>query len=407
MLRCGLLGEKLSHSFSPAIHAYLGSYSYELFEVEREQVADFLQNGPFDAINVTVPYKKTAAALCDELSPLAARIGAVNTVIRRADGTLYGDNTDAFGFGCMLQIAGMDVRGQKVVLLGSGGTSVMAQAMLQDMGANTVVVSRTGAVNYENVHALHGDAAFLVNTTPVGMYPNCDESPISLAGFSRLRGVADVIYNPMRTNLLMQAEQRGISGINGLTMLVAQAKRASDLFLNIQRDNSEIDDIAAKIAAQMMNIVLVGMPGCGKTTVATALAEKLGRPMADVDIEIEREAGKSIPQIFAEDGEEAFRALESSVIRRLGAQSGLVIATGGGSVLREENYAALHRNGRIFHLLRDIDKLPTEGRPLSQQTDLEQMWQARREFYRRFADCNADNNGTVERTVERIVEELQ
>ncbi|MBQ4094435.1 MAG: AAA family ATPase, partial [Oscillospiraceae bacterium] len=309
MLRCGLLGEKLTHSYSPAIHARLGSYSYSLFEVAKNDVEGFLQTGDFHALNVTIPYKKTALRCCAQLSPLAARIGAVNTVVRRADGTLFGDNTDAYGFGYMLKRAGMDVAAAKVLVLGSGGTSAMAQVVLRELGAaEVVVISRSGDNNYQNVHAKHADAAFIVIATPVGMYPNNGESPLDLRGFSALRGVADVVYNPARTALLLQAEEMGVPTAGGLSMLVAQAKRASELFTGETVPDSRIDTVTAQLAAAMQNILLVGMPGSGKSTVAAALAKKLGRELLDSDSEIVRLAGKSIPAIFAEDGEEAFRA---------------------------------------------------------------------------------------------------
>ncbi|MBQ9959370.1 MAG: AAA family ATPase [Oscillospiraceae bacterium] len=408
MLRCGLLGEKLTHSYSPVIHARLGSYSYSLFEVAKNDVEEFLQTGDFHALNVTIPYKKTALRCCAQLSPLAARIGAVNTVVRRADGTLFGDNTDAYGFGYMLKRAGMDVAAAKVLVLGSGGTSAMAQVVLRELGAaEVVVISRSGDNNYQNVHAKHADAAFIVNATPVGMYPNNGESPLDLRGFSALRGVADVVYNPARTALLLQAEEMGIATAGGLSMLVAQAKRASELFTGETVPDSRIDTVTAQLAAAMQNILLVGMPGSGKSTVAAALAKKLGRELLDSDSEIVRLAGKSIPAIFAEDGEEAFRALETEALCALGKRSGCVIATGGGAVLRQENYPPLHQNGVIFHILRDVSLLPTEGRPLSQKGSLAEMWQQRCPHYRRFADYEIDNNGSVEAAVNAILEKLQ
>ena len=339
---------------------------------------------------------------------MAARIGAVNTVVRRADGTLFGDNTDAYGFAYMLKRAGMDVAAAKVLVLGSGGTSAMAQVVLRELGAaEVVVISRSGDNNYQNVHAKHADAAFIVNTTPVGMYPNNGEAPLDLRGFSALRGVADVVYNPARTALLLQAEEMGVPTAGGLSMLVAQAKRASELFTGETVPDSKIDTVTAQLAAAMQNILLVGMPGSGKSTVAAALAKRLGRELLDSDSEIVRLAGKSIPAIFAEDGEEAFRALETEALCALGKRSGCVIATGGGAVLRQENYPPLHQNGVIFHILRDVSLLPTEGRPLSQKGSLAEMWQQRRPHYRRFADYEIDNNGSVEAAVNAILEKLQ
>ncbi|MBR4869334.1 MAG: shikimate kinase, partial [Oscillospiraceae bacterium] len=361
MLRCGLLGEKLRHSYSPAIHARLGDYAYTLMEKDPADVGAFLQSGSFDGINVTIPYKKTVMAYCAELSDTARAIGAVNTVVRRADGTLYGDNTDAYGFSCMVKSAGISVDGAKALVLGSGGASATVCAVLKEMGARDVrVISRSGEDNYDNL-SRHADAEIIVNTTPVGMYPHNGASPVDLADFPACRGVLDVVYNPRRTALCLQAEARGILWESGLTMLVAQAKRASELFTGEKIDDACIESIAKELHLQMENIILVGMPGSGKSSVAAVLGEKLSRKVVDSDAKIVRRAGKSIPEIFAESGEEVFRQLESEVLRDLGKESGLIIATGGGVVTREENYAPLHQNGTLFHLHRDLEALPTDG----------------------------------------------
>lgn len=404
-MKCGLLGRKLGHSYSPEIHSYLADYSYALFEKEPEEIGDFLKNGDFAGINVTVPYKKEVIPYLDELSDRAKKLGAVNTIVRRG-GKLIGHNTDYFGFEMMLRRSGLAVSGKKALVLGSGGASNTAVAVLRESGANVVVISRSGENNYENL-CLHADAALIVNTTPVGMYPHTGISPLDLDLFPNLEGVLDVVYNPARTKLLLDAEDRGIAAENGLLMLVAQAKEASEWFTDSPISNDKIDEIHGILRQKMENIVLIGMPGCGKSTIGAALAEKTGRTVIDADAEIVRKAGKSIPVIFAESGEEGFRAIETEVLAELGKQSGLIIATGGGCVTRERNYPLLHQNGRIFWLTREIDMLPTDGRPLSQANKLGDMYQIRKPLYERFADAVIDNNGSTEATVAQILEVLK
>ena len=400
-MKCGLLGRKLGHSYSPQIHARLGDYSYELFEKEPEELEGFLKNGDFSSINVTVPYKKAVIPYLDELSPLAQKLGAVNTVVRRG-GKLIGHNTDHFGFLTMVRSCGLRVSGKKVLVLGSGGASNTAVAALTDLGAKVVIISRSGENNYENLH-LHSDAAAIVNTTPVGTYPNTDETPLSLDFFPRLEGVLDVIYNPARTMLLRQAEERGLTTCNGLLMLVAQAKEASEWFTGTMISDEKISQIHRILRQQMENIILIGMPGCGKSTIGKALATKLGKTFADADEKIASLAGKSIPEIFAQDGETVFRDWETKAISQLGKQSGLVIATGGGCVTREENQSILLQNGTLFWLQRQLDLLPTDGRPLSQSNRLEDLYRVRKPLYEAFADHVIDNNGDWDETVQKIL----
>lgn len=407
MLKCGLLGRKLGHSYSPAIHGMLSDYSYELFEREPEQLEDFLLHGDWNGINVTIPYKKTVLPYCRELSPLAKEIGSVNTIVRRPDGSLFGDNTDAYGFESLVKKSGIDVRGKKALVLGSGGASVTVVAVLKRLGAGSVtVISRSGEDNYDNIRK-HADAKIIVNTTPVGMFPNNGQSAVDLGTFPACEGVLDVVYNPARTAMLLQAEQRGIPHAGGLYMLVAQAKRSSEIFTGSSIPDSEIERIEKVLSAQMQNIILIGMPSSGKSTIAAALGEKLGRPVYEADTLIEEEAGMDIPAIFAGHGEEYFRKLETQVLRKLGAMSGAIISTGGGSVTREENYAPLHQNGRMIWLLRDTDKLDKTGRPVSLRSDLNELYTQRQPMYARFADAKADNNGTVEETLEQIMEALK
>ena len=405
-MKSGLLGRKLGHSYSPQIHALMGSYSYDLFEKEPEEVADFVRNSDFTGINVTIPYKKDVIPCMDELSPMAKRMGAVNTIVRRADGSLFGHNTDYFGFSSMVQRSGITVSGKKVLVLGSGGASNTAVKVLEDMGANVIIISRSGENNYDNLH-LHIDASVIVNTTPVGMYPNTGVSPVDLKTFPKLEGVLDMIYNPARTQFLLDAEELGLPRENGLWMLVAQAKEAAEYFGGKLLPDSIIESVYGTLSAQMQNIVLIGMPGCGKSTVGEALAEARNRTFVDADAEIVKLAGKSIPEIFAEDGEAVFRDFETQVLSDLGKRSCLVIATGGGCVTRQRNYRLLHQNSTIFWLKRDLNLLPTDGRPLSQANKLADMYEIRRPLYEAFADCIVDNNGPLADTVAAITDHLE
>lgn len=401
-MQCGLLGRVLGHSYSPQIHGYLGSYAYDLFEKEPEELADFLKNGDFTGLNVTIPYKKTVLPFLDELSPTARKMGCVNTIVRREDGSLYGHNSDFFGFQSLVRHSGIAVDGRKALVLGSGGASCTAVKALEALGTKPVVISRSGDNNYQNLW-LHKDASIIVNTTPVGMYPNTGAAPLDLRVFPHLEGVLDVIYNPARTRLLLDAEGLGIPNENGLWMLIAQAKESAEYFTGEALHDSVIEAIYRKLRGQMRNLVLIGMPGCGKSTIGAALAEKLNRSLVDADERIVSLAGKSIPEIFAQDGEAVFRAWETKALEETGKQSGLILATGGGCVTREENYSLLHQNGVIVYLKRDISLLPKDGRPLSQKNSLDAMYQTRRPLYEAYADFTVDNNGTPEDTVKAIL----
>ena len=401
----GLLGEKLGHSFSPQIHRALAGYDYVLLPTPPEAVEPLLRVRDFRGLNVTIPYKRTVIPLCDEVEPRAAAIGAVNTIVNR-NGRLMGYNTDIDGLIYLARRAGVDMAGKKVVILGSGGTSHTAQAAAKALGAGEIVViSRHGADNYENL-SRHADAQVLINTTPVGMYPNCGQAAVDLSDFPRLTGVLDVVYNPLRTALILAAEERGIPCSGGLPMLVAQAWRAAERFTGEDIPESRVEAVLRELTAAQQNVVLIGMPGCGKTTVGEALARRLGKTFVDVDGEIVRSAGMSIPDIFAREGEEGFRRRESQAVREVGCRTGCVISTGGGVVTRRENLAPLRQNGVVIHLLRSLSALPSEGRPLSQRTPAEELWRRRAPLYAAFADSTADNNGPLEATLDQIEKEL-
>ena len=404
-MKCGLLGRTLGHSYSPQIHSKLGAYDYALYEKEPDEIEDFLKNGDFSGLNVTIPYKKTVMEYLDEVSPTAARLGAVNTIVRK-NGRLIGHNTDYFGFRSMVAESRLEVRGKKVLVLGSGGASNTAVAVLKELGAIPIVISRSGQNNYGNLR-LHADAAVIVNATPVGMYPQVGVSAVDLSMFSRLEGVMDIIYNPARTKLLLDAENRGITAINGLWMLVAQAKESAEWFTGSSISDELIRIIHRQLRRQMENIVLTGMPGSGKTTVGKLLAEATGKRFTDADEAIVQKAGMSIPDIFAHQGEAGFRSIETAVLAELGKCSDLVIATGGGCVTRDENYPLLHQNGVIFCLDRDISSLPTDGRPLSQTERLSEMYRIRKPMYDRFADFHIDSNGTPQMAVTQILQILE
>ena len=398
----GLLGRKLGHSWSVPIHTALGCEGYRLIELEPNELESFLRQPNIGGLNVTIPYKRDVMPFCDVIDPMARAIGSVNTLTRRADGKLYAFNTDAAGFCWMAERAGISFSGKKAVVLGSGGASLTAVACAKHLGAREVVViSRSGENNYGNLDR-HADADIVVNTTPVGMFPNTGAAAVDLTAFPRCSGVLDVVYNPRRTALLLQAEKLGIPCSDGLPMLVAQAKAAEEHFFETSIPDSENRRILAQLRQECTNIVLIGMPGCGKTTVGQALAELTGREAIDVDQRIVERAGCSIPEIFAQRGEAAFRTLEREETAKAGKLSGKIILTGGGVIKDERNYAPPHQNGRISHLIRDLSVLPPDRRPLSQSTDLSAMWAERAPLYARFRDVEIQNNGSVQETAQAI-----
>ncbi|MDO5123289.1 MAG: shikimate kinase [Eubacteriales bacterium] len=399
----GLIGEKLGHSFSPQIHKAFADYPYSLCEVERNSLGEFMKENTLSGFNVTIPYKQDVMKYCAEISQRARRIGAVNTVVRRSDGTYFGDNTDYDGFSYMLSEISVDVKGKKVVVLGSGGASKTVQTVLGELGADVVVVSRNGENNYENI-ANHKDAALLVNATPVGMYPNTSEVPADLSVFECLEGVCDLIYNPLRTALLVQAESMGIKTVNGLSMLVSQAKRACEIFTGESLSDRVIKTITKEMTEDTENIALIGMPGCGKSSVGKYIAQKLHRDFVDTDEEIVKYAKRTPSEIIRSDGEAEFRKIETQVLENVAKEKGRIIATGGGIVTVDENKGILRRNSKIIYIERDLSLLATEDRPLS--TDLEKLFTVREPLYKSFADVMINGSGSVEEVGERIISEV-
>jgi len=407
MAKFALLGEKLGHSFSPQIHSMLADYEYTLKEVPKDELGDFLQNCELDGMNVTIPYKKDVLPYCSYLSDGVKRIGSANTLVKKSDGW-HAYNTDYLGFRYMVESCGYSPAGKKVVVMGAGGASLAVCTALEDMGAaEIVVVSRKGENNYGNLH-LHADAEMLVNATPVGMYPHTGESAASLDSFPNCKAVFDIVYNPARTELILQAEKKGLIHRSGLSMLVAQAYKAAEYFLDVEIPKEKVEEILRVLESQLENIILIGMPGCGKSSVGKALAKLSGRQFIDADDYLMEKFGMFAGDMIVQKGEEAFRQAESEVLSELGKQSSLIIATGGGCVTRERNYPLLHQNGRIFWLKRSLDKLPTDGRPLSQQNSLASLYEKRKALYESFADVIIDNDsGTVSETAAKILEAMK
>jgi len=401
----GLIGRTLGHSYSVPIHRALGNEAYALYPLEPEALGAFLTRADVAGLNVTIPYKRNVLPYCDRLDETAQQIGSVNTIIREPDGSLTGYNTDAYGLTYMANRAGISFEGRKVVVFGGGGASLTAQYVANHGGAReVVVVSRSRADNYENLER-HADAEVLINTTPLGMVPNTGELPADPERFPNCAGVLDLVYNPSRTALLFRAKELGISCSGGLSMLVAQAKAAEELFLGRSIPNSAIERVLAQTAMDMQNIVLIGMPGSGKSTVGTALSRLCGRECVDLDEQIVQQTGMPIPAIFAERGEAAFRALERDQAERWGKESGKILVTGGGIVKDERNYYALKQNGRVYQIERDIALLERAGRPLSANADLAVLLRERAPLYARFRDVVLANEDSAEQAARNIWED--
>jgi len=407
MAEFGLIGKKLGHSFSKIIHEKMG-YEYDLIELKENEVKDFVLSKKYKGFNVTIPYKKTVMPYLDVIDDGAKAIGSVNTIGLK-EGLLYGYNTDIYGMEYAFKCASIPLKDKKVIILGSGGTYETANYLSKIKGAREIVrISRSGDDNYENI-AKHYDANVVINTTPVGMFPNNQDKLIELKNFKNLEGFFDAIYNPLKTNMLLDAEQilKGKGFSNGLKMLVAQAKKARDLYFNTKMDDNIIDKIVEEISMSKTNIVLMGMPGSGKSSVGHVLAEKMGRPFVDTDdIIIERE-GMHTSKVIETKGEGYFRDIEEEVVKEVSKLQGYIIATGGGVVLREENMKALQQNGTIIFLDRNIKNLSKDGRPLSQgENALQQMYKERIDLYTKYADHIADSNVPYEEVADNILSDL-
>ncbi len=406
----GCIGEKLTHSFSSEIHRRLFDYSYELKEISPDQLADFMSRRNFKGINVTMPYKQLVLPYLDEIDETARAIGAVNTVVNR-NGRLYGYNTDYLGLAALIRRSGIDLRDRTVLIAGSGGTSRTAYAVAMQLGCREAVrLSRSGAedcLTYDEAKCQYRHGQVLINTTPVGMYPQQGEMPLSLEDFPDLEGVVDVVYNPLSTALVCAARQKNIVAVGGLYMLVAQAAYAAQLFTDVTVAEDTVDSIYFNLMKEKQNVVLIGMPTCGKTTVGKQLAERLGFDFVDSDEYIEEQADCRVADIFAREGEASFRERESRALRELSCRQSTVIATGGGAVLQEENVLALKGNGRIYFLDRSLSLLtPAQNRPLSTDREsLKRLYEERYNIYCTCADMRINADGSVEEIVSKILME--
>ena len=403
MKRYGLLGEKLSHSLSPELHKLYGDENYELFEVEKTKLAEFVKKKDFDGLNVTVPYKKAVMPLLSKTSELARRVGCVNTVVKDKNGKLIGYNTDVYGFEFLLDFHEIDVCGKTCAILGNGGGAAAVKAVLADRKA--AKIETLGRLDTQKAEKRPG-FDILINATPVGMYPNNGEAAVDIALFEGVATVIDIIYNPIKTKLLLDAEKRGIKAVNGLIMLAAQGKRSRELFDGAEIDDCRIEYAVEKLTEKMQNIVLIGMPGSGKTSVGRALAEKLGKRFIDLDETIEKLYGKKPESIIRLHGEREFRRTERVAAAWAGKFTGAVIATGGGVVTVEENLDSLSQNGKIVYVKRDLQKLAVEGRPLSAGKNVEALFSEREALYERWKDIEIDNNGTIDETVSEIIKKI-
>ncbi len=410
-MKYGCIGEKLGHSFSKEIHGKIADYPYCIREIPPGELASFMEKKGFIGINVTIPYKQAVIPFLDKIDFGAKEIGAVNTIVNR-NGKLFGYNTDFFGMKALMEKNSISCQGKKVLVLGTGGTSKTARCVAKSMGAKSVLtVGRTkkeGCITYEEMYREHSDANVIIQTTPVGMFPAADGCPLDFAPFWNLTGVVDAVYHPLKTNLVLEAEKRGITAVGGLYMLVAQAVFASEYFLDVVHGNAVIEKVYTKMLKEKENIVLIGMPGCGKTTIGTLLAED-GKSFFDSDKEIEKEIGCTIKSYMESHGEEAFRDVEERVIARLSNLTGCVISVGGGAVLRENNRKRLKRNGRTVFLNTPLERLvPTDDRPLSDTIEkLKALYAARIDIYRAIADIEIIPPAGISDTLAAVKEALQ
>ena len=410
-MQYGLIGEKLSHSFSKEIHESMADYVYELCEISRENLGAFLEKREFSAINVTMPYKKEVIPHLDEVSAVANDLQAVNCIVNK-NGKLFGYNTDYFGMRDLILRSGIELSGKKALILGTGGTSRTSAIVCRDLGAVEIIkVSRSkaeGSITYDEAYEKHFDADVIINTTPVGMYPDCNNSPIALCKFSKLEAVFDAVYNPLRTKLVLDAKARGIHAEGGLYMLVSQAVHAVELFTGVKFEQSRTDEVFEKILKEKKNIILIGMPSCGKTTVGKILSNNLNRELIDLDDEIVREIGCEIAEFFTTHTEKEFRDIETLITKVISKKNGIIIATGGGCILRDENVNALRQNGKLYFLDRDLSNLtPTDSRPLATKKEaIERLYNERHGIYTSVCDYRIDGNLTPNEEADLIEREF-
>lgn len=403
----GLIGKKLGHSYSKEIHDKIGKYDYQLKEISPEDLSDFMTKKEFKGINVTIPYKQDVIPFLSFIDESAKKIGAVNTVVNK-NGKLFGYNTDFFGLKMLIQNSKIELSNKKVLILGTGGTSKTTKAVAESLNAKEIfIVSRSSndnTITYEQAILFHNDAEIIINTTPCGMFPNIDSVALDLNNFTKLEGVIDVVYNPLRTKLVLQAQEKGIKAIGGLYMLVQQAISASEYFFDSKVPKSSANNIFNNIISEKQNIVLVGMPGSGKTTVGSILAKQLNRPFFDTDVEIKNKFGKTPSQFIQEQGEESFRQLESEICKDLSTKNGVIIATGGGAILRKENVLHLKQNGTLFFINRKIENIkPTNDRPLSNtQNKLLEVYNTRLPIYKSISDFEIISDENIQHTTDKI-----
>lgn len=404
----GLLGRTLGHTYSPMIHQALGNTSYDIFEMEPDQLQDFFNRSDLQGLNITIPYKINALQACHRISDIAEAIGCVNTMVRQADGSWYGTNTDYDGFLATLDWSGIEVIHKHCLILGDGASSNTVHVALKRLGAASIThISRHHFPTYEHIAQFYERAQVIINCTPVGMYPHCPDQSIQLAPFTHLEGVIDLVYNPHRTGILLEAKSLGIPHVNGLIFLLSQAIAASALFLHRTYDESILSDLYKQFRQDQENIILIGMPGSGKSTIGKALANLTGRPLVDIDSRIIEEVG-SISDYILTHGEAAFRTVESNIISDIGKQTGLIISTGGGAVTTPENFAPLRQNGRIYEIYRPLEELDTTGRILSSGgiERLQQLYTVRAPLYARFRQAQVLNTGTPESVAQHILTDL-
>ena len=410
-MKYGLIGEKLSHSFSASIHGMLGSYDYELCEISKEDFPRFMKERSFLAINVTIPYKIDVIPYLDFMDEASREIGSVNTVVNK-NGKLYGYNTDFFGMKSLIEKLGVSVAGKKCAILGTGGTSRTAKAVLKALSAGEILLvgreKRAGVITYGELYELHSDTEIFINTTPLGMFPSVEGTPIDISKFKGARAVIDAVYNPMKTRLIRDASRLGIAAEGGLYMLVCQGVRASEIFFDKKYPLDTFDTVYKKIKASRENIILTGMPASGKSTVGRLISDELSRAFYDTDTLIEEKTGEKIPDIFKKYGEEYFRNIESEVIAEISKGTSLVIATGGGAILRLKNVDALSQNGRIYFIDRPLELLlPTEDRPLSKtKEDIEKRYSERYDTYLKCADVRISAEGAPSEVAEKIYKDI-